>query len=204
MKHIGMIVIGFLLLGALFGVASASVTLAAPVAQRATRTPSPTAVRRVPVTLVARPLPVLVPITATAVVTATPTVTATIRTSPTPRTTSTPRSTPTSTPAAADAPEGIVDFSASASRLRGQIDLRWGYIGAPFDGAFIVERSANGGVWRYVADCTQPYVADATTYRCPDTGLTSGASYAYRACIVDYGSSCASAVAVESNEVKAP
>lgn len=203
MKHIGIIVIGFLLLGALFGAASASITTAAPGTQRATRTPSPTAVRRVPVTLVARPLPILVPITATAVVTASPTVTATLRTSPTPRTTPTTTTTPTAAPAA-DAPKGIVDFSASASRLRGQIDLRWGYIGVPFDGAFIVERSANGGVWRYVADCTQTYVADATTYRCPDTGLTSGASYAYRACIVEYGSSCASAVAVESNEVKAP
>lgn len=210
MKLIGMIGIGLLLIGAFFGVASAGVTAGAQVMQRATSTPSPTAVLRVPVTLVARPLPILVPITVTPVVTVTPSmtvtprVTPTTRTTPTVRTTPTPRSTPTVAPSAADAPDGIVDFSASASRLRGQIDLRWGYVGAPFEGNFIVERSANGGVWRYVASCTQPYAADQDSYRCRDTELTSGASYAYRACILGYGSSCANTASVESNEVKAP
>lgn len=211
MKHIGMVVIGLLLVGALFGVAAASVTSDVPVAQRATSTPSPTAVLRVPVTLVARPLPILIPITATPVVTVTPImtitprVTPTIRTTPTVRTTPTPRNTPTGAPAAADAPDGIVAFSASASRLRGQIELRWGYVGAPFTGNFIVERSTNGGAWRYAASCTQPYIPNEDTYRCRDTGLTSGASYQYRICITDeaYGS-CATAASAETDAIKAP
>jgi len=212
MKLIGMIGIGLLLIGAFFGVASASVTAIAPPAQRATRTPSPTAVLRVPVTLVARPLPVILPITTTPLITSTPSITLaqaltlTVRVTPTLRTTPTPvvRSTPTVAPAAADASTGIVDFSALPSRLRGQIDLSWGYVGAPFAGEFVIERSANGGVWRYVVDCTQPYAADADLYRCRDTGLTSGATYAYRACILDYGYSCAGADVVESGAVKAP
>ena len=212
MKFIGMIGIGLLLIGAFFGVAAASVTVAAPPAQRATSTPSPTAVLRVPVTLVARPLPVILPVTTTPSITATPAITLvqaltlTVRVTPTVRTTPTPavRGTPTVAPAAADEPTGIIDFNALASRLRGQIDLSWGYVGAPFAGEFVIERSANGGVWRYVADCTQPYAAEAKLYRCRDTGLTSGATYAYRACVLDYGYSCAAVAVVESGAVKAP
>jgi hypothetical protein len=132
--------------------------------------------------------------------------TLTVRVTPTVRTTPTPavRGTPTVAPAAADEPTGIIDFNALASRLRGQIDLSWGYVGAPFAGEFVIERSANGGVWRYVADCTQPYAAEAKLYRCRDTGLTSGATYAYRACVLDYGYSCAAVAVVESGAVKAP
>lgn len=209
MKHIRVIATGLFMAGALFGVITAHArTEAPPAQQRATSTPSPTAVLRTPATLVARPLPELIPITATptSALTLTQTSTLTLRTTPAVRITPTPavRSTPTVAPAAADEPAGIIGFSALASRLRGQIDLRWGYVGAPFDGAFIVERSANGGVWRYVADCTQSYAADAESYRCRDTDLTSGATYAYRACIVDYGASCADAAVVESGEVKAP
>jgi len=227
-KHLLTIVIGVLLAGALFGVTAAHTRTESPMAQRATSTPSPaaspTALQRIPVTRVAQPLPVLIPVTVTATISATPsltttltttpTLTETVRVTPTPRPTlrgtptpdNTPtlRDTPTASAADADALAGITTLSALASRLRGQIDLRWRYAGEPFDGSFVIERSANGGVWRYVADCTQPYAPDAYTYHCRDTELTSGSTYAYRGCIVGYGASCADAAVVESDPVKAP
>jgi hypothetical protein len=227
-KHLLTLVIGLLLAGALFGAAAAHARTESRMAQRATSTPSPaaspTATRRLPVTLAARPLPVLIPVTTTATISATPpftttpALTETVRATPTPRSTlrgtptpdntPAPRATPTDSVAAADAPADatadMTGFSALASRLRGQIDLRWRYAGEPFDGSFVIERSANGGVWRYVADCTQPYAPDAYTYRCRDTELTSGSTYAYRGCIVGYGASCADAAVVESDPVKAP
>ncbi|HHY53885.1 MAG TPA: hypothetical protein GYA08_00480 [Chloroflexi bacterium] len=210
MKHIGMIVLGVFLVGALFGVASANGAADMTVMQRAASTPSPTPALRA--TLAVRPLPILTPITTTLVitgapgVTTTPMVTATqiltlpVRATPTPVT----RATPTVAPSAADAPDGIVNFVASAARLRGQIELRWEYIGAPFVGDFTVERSADGGAWRYVANCTQPYVANQSVYRCRDTGLTSGAAYQYRICITDAGYSCADAVVAETDAIKSP
>jgi hypothetical protein len=212
MKHLLMIATGLLLSAALWGVTATAPALSAQ--QRATSTP--TAMPRIPVTLVARPLPAVVPITATPALTLTQIVTLPVRATPTPTPRRTPvaRGTPTRTPtgAPAVAPSaedgganaGILDFTAQASRLRGQIDLRWRDAGVPFDGAFIVERSANGGVWRYVAGCTQPYTPNATSYRCADSGLTSGATYLYRACIVTYGASCAAVAAVLSEPVRAP
>lgn len=229
MKQLWMIVAGLLLSGALWGVTAATAP-ALSAQQRATSTP--TAMPRLPVTLVARPLPAVLPITATPALTISQIITLPVRATPTPTPRRTPvsRSTPTRTPTATqavapaatptrtptatqavapsaadgDPSTAITDFTAQASRLRGQIDLRWGYAGAPFDGVFIVERSANGGVWRYVEGCTQPYTPNATSYRCPDSGLTSGATYLYRACVVDYGASCAALSAALSEPVRAP
>lgn len=213
-----MIVIGLLLVGVLFGAAAANSATDAPLLQRTTSTPSPTPVLRA--TLVVRPLPILAPITTTIVISATPGVTTTsaltatqsltlpVRVTPTPavRTTPTPavRTTPTVIPSAADTTDEIINFIASATRLRGQIELRWEYVGAPFAGKFTVERSANGGAWRYVASCTQPYVTGETIYRCRDTGLTSGATYQYRICITDASYSCADAVVAETDAIKSP
>lgn len=210
MKQIGMILIGLLLVVMLFGVAAASVATDAPLAQRATSTPSPTAVLRT--TPGVRPLPILAPVTATVTVSGTPALTVTpsltatqslalpVRATPTP----VQRATPTVAPSGADAPAGIVNFSASAARLRGQIELRWEYVGEAFEGVFTVERSANGGAWRYVASCTQPYAADESAYRCRDSGLTSGAAYQYRICITASSYSCADAVIAETDTVRSP
>ncbi|HAJ37293.1 MAG TPA: hypothetical protein DCL15_16615 [Chloroflexi bacterium] len=209
-KHIGMIGLGLWLVLMLFGVTIANVASGAPLAQRATSTPSPTAALRI--TPGVRQLPILAPVTATVAVSATPTVTAVSSLTATPgltlpvRTTPTPvlRTTPTVVPPAADAPDGIVNFTAIAARLRGQIELRWEYVGAPFVGVFTVERSANGGAWRYVANCTQPYAADESIYRCRDVGLTSGAAYQYRVCITESGYSCAGAVIGETDPIRSP
>jgi len=213
---------------AALGVLPARRVNAAPGAQRATSTPTvaritatatPTATLSVARILLVTPLAplttttvlttagltttVLMPVqivTATTFLsgtaTVTPTVTATPRTTPRPTT----RATATPTPS----PSGIVDFRAVASRLRGRVDLSWGYDGRAFDGSFLVERSTNGSVWRFVKDCIQPYDADATTYKCSDVDLTSGTAYSYRACIVDYGTACASTDATEPVTVKAP
>lgn len=227
MRNVGIVLIGVLLLAALVGVlggASVQTASAAPAAQRATSTPTParvtptatpTATLSVARILVVTPL---APLTMTTVLTTTgltttvllpvqivtastvltgiagvpPTVTATPR--PTIRVTATP------TPS----PSGIVDFRAAASRLRGRVDLSWGYEGDAFDGSFLVERSTNGSVWRFVKDCSQPYDADVATYKCSDVDLTSGTAYSYRACIVDYGTACASTDATEPVTVKAP
>jgi hypothetical protein len=166
-------------------------------------------------------LPILAPVTPTVTVSVTPVLTGTpaltvtrslslpVRATPTPVRRATPTvtsiGTPTVTPSAADAPDGIVTFSASATRLRGQIELRWEYVGAPFVGVFTVERSTNGGAWRYVASCTQPYINDGSTfYRCRDTDLTSGAAYQYRICITESSYSCADVVVAETDAVRAP
>lgn len=217
-KHIGMIGLGVWLVLMLFGVAMANVAPDAPLAQRATSTPSPTTVLQI--TPGTRQLPILAPVTPTVTASVTPTVTAAplltatqsltlpVRTTPTPaqRATPTPvlRTTPTVAPSAADAPDGIVNFTAIAARLRGQIELRWEYVGAPFVGVFTVERSANGGAWRYVANCTQPYAVDESAYRCRDVGLTSGAAYQYRVCITESGYSCADAVIGETDPIRSP
>ena len=231
MRNVGMMLIGVLLLAALVGALgglSVPTASAEPLTQRATSTPTPvritptatpTATLSVARILVVTPLApltmttvltttgltttVLLPVqivTASTILTGTasvtPTVTATPRATPRPTT----RVTATPTPA----PSGIVDFRAVASRLRGRVDLSWGYKGDTFDGSFLVERSTNGSVWRFVKDCVQPFDADAATYKCSDVDLTSGTAYSYRACIVVYGTACASTDATEPVTVKAP
>lgn len=229
MRKVGIVMIGVFLLAAMvaaIGGAPAQRVNAAPSAQRATSTPTaaritatatPTATLSVARLLLVTPL---APLTTTTVLTTagltttvlmpvqivtastylsgtasvTPTVTATPR--PTTRATATPTPTP--------APTGIVDFRAVASRLRGRVDLSWGYKGDTFDGSFLVERSTNGSVWRFVKDCIQPYAADAATYKCSDVDLTSGTAYSYRACVVNYGTACASTDATDPVTVKAP
>lgn len=233
MRNLGIVMIGVFLLAAMvvaLGGFHAQTVSAAPGAQRATSTP--TAARITPTATptttlsVARILLItpLAPLTTTTVLTTagltttvlmpvqivtattflsgtasiTPTVTATPRTTPRPST----RATPTPTPSTM--PSGIVDFRAVASRLRGRVDVSWGYKGDAFDGSFLVERSTNGSVWRFVKDCSQPYDADAATYKCSDVDLTSGTAYSYRACVVDYGTACTSTDATEAVTVKAP
>ena len=229
MRNVGIVLIGVLRLAALVGALggpSVQTASAAPAAQRATSTPTParvtptatpTATLSAARILLVTPL---APLTMTTVLTTTgltttvlmpvqivtastyltgtesvtPTVTATPR--PTTRATATPTPTPT--------PSGIIDFRAVASRLRGRVDLSWGYKGDAFAGSFLVERSTNGSVWRFVKDCIQPYDADAATYKCSDVDLTSGTAYSYRACIVNYGTACASTDATEPVTVKAP
>jgi hypothetical protein len=223
MKRIVMIGMGLMLLALVAGAARAASDAAPPALQRAT--PTPTAVLRIPVTLAVLPLPAPVLITPTVAITATPALlatpvsigtparivtpfsTPTRRTAPTP--TPAQRSSPTSTltltpTAVADTSGGIVDFRASTSRVRGQVQLSWRYVGDPFDGDFVVERSANGGAWRYVADCSQPYDPDAGIYRCRDEGLTSGSAYEYRVCVGEAVYSCSGAPFAETDAIKAP
>lgn len=145
-------------------------------------------------------------------ITRTQTVTATTRSTPASTPTPVRRSTPTPAASSADvggtavpsAASGIVDFSATTSRLRGQIQLSWRYIGAAFSGNFIVERSANGGAWRYAPDCALAYDPVQELYRCRDTGLPSGSTFVYRICIADRSTSCSGADIVEAPAVKAP
>ncbi len=233
MRKVGIVMIGVFLLAAMvvaLGVLPAQRANAAPGAQRATSTPTaaritatatPTATLSVARLLLVTPLAplttttvlttagltttVLMPVqivTATTFLSGTATVTPTV--TATPRTTPRPTTRATATPTPSPAPSGIVDFRAVASRLRGRVDLGWGYQGAAFDGSFLVERSTNGSVWRFVKDCIQPYAADATSYKCSDVDLTSGTAYSYRACVVDYGTACASTDATEPVTVKAP
>jgi hypothetical protein len=231
MKRIVMIGMGLMLLALVAGAARAASDAAPPALQRATptppalqrATPTPTAVLRIPVTLAVLPLPAPVLITPTVAITATPALlatpvsigtparivtpfsTPTRRTAPTP--TPAQRSSPTSTltpTAVADTSGGIVDFRASTSRVRGQVQLSWRYAGDPFDGDFVVERSANGGAWRHVADCSQPYDPDAGIYRCRDEGLTSGSAYEYRVCVGEAVYSCSGAPFAETDAIKAP
>ncbi len=233
MRKVRIVMIGAFFLAALVGALGGNFVQtvnAAPSIQRATSTPTAARITATatptltPTLSVARILLVtpLAPLTTTTVLTTagltttvlmpvqivtattlltgtasvTPTVTATLR--PTPRPTTRATATPTPTPA------GIVDFRAVASRLRGRVDLSWGYEGAAFDGSFLVERSTNGSVWRFVRDCIQPYDAAAKVYKCSDTDLTSGTAYSYRACVVTYGTACASTDVTESVTVKAP
>lgn len=98
----------------------------------------------------------------------------------------------------------IEDFRATPARKRGRIDLNWQYSGRPFTGAFVVERSTNGSSWRSVAACNLPSDENSSEYGCTDTGLRSGAAYAYRACIVARGTACTAAIATRTVSVKAP
>jgi hypothetical protein len=227
MKRMPVLLIGLLLLALLAGTVPAAAEVTQPLAQRVTATATPAL--RIPVTLVVLPLPatieaapttglVVTPLVATPIVTGTlmfrvtPVITATtsaVRATPTPtarvRITSTPTSTTAAVPAAADSETGIVDFRATTSRVRGQIQLSWRYLGDNVDGGgFVVERSTNGGAWRFVADCALPFDGDIDLYRCRDTGLYSGSSYAYRICIAQEVPACAGAVVVETEPVKAP
>ena len=107
-------------------------------------------------------------------------------------------------PAEVQAPGSIVDFRAVPARLRGRIDVSWKYTGRSFAGAFVVERSTNGGAWRSVAACVIAHNAQKSTYTCTDTYLTSGTTYAYRACITAKGASCSSSASTKPVNVKAP
>ena len=222
MKRMPMLLIGLLLLALLVGTAQAAAEVTQPLAQRVTATPTPAL--RIPVTLVVLPLPATLEaaptsmfaatplLTGTLTIRATPSVTATtsaVRATPTPtaraRITSTPTPTTAAVPVAADSETGIVDFRATTSRVRGQIQLAWRYLGDDLDGGqFVVERSANGGAWRFVADCALPFDSSTEVYRCRDTGLYSGSSYAYRICVAPEVLSCAGAPVVESDPIKAP
>lgn len=227
MKRITHLIIGLALVALAAGAARAALDGAQPIAQRATATPTPAP--RIPVALTVLPLPVTIPvtivvaptsaITLTPVLTGTPTIratpsvattTPTLRSAPAQRATPTITSTgtPTATVAPAtsnDAVTGIVDFRATTARVRGQIQLSWRYIGDDLDdGGFVVERSVNGGAWRYVPDCALPFDDDAELYRCRDAGLHSGSSYAYRICIAQDIPSCAGASVVETEPIKAP
>jgi hypothetical protein len=229
MKRITYLIIGLALVVLAAGAARAALDVAQPIAQRATATPTPAP--RIPVALTVLPLPVTVVIAPTSAVTVTPSLTATLTIrvtpavatatptlrgtpllratpTPTPRVRTTPALTPTITVAPAtvdDAVDGIVDFRATISRMRGQIQLSWRYLGDDLDdGRFVVERSANGGAWRFVPDCALPFDDDTELYRCRDTGLYSGSSYAYRICVAQDVPSCAGASVVETEPIKAP
>lgn len=82
------------------------------------------------------------------------------------------------------------EFKAAASKTRGTIDISWRYLGKPFRGFFIVERSTNNQDWNtVVSGCrmTAPTTTSATTpveYSCADTNLTSNSLYYYRACTI--------------------
>ncbi len=98
----------------------------------------------------------------------------------------------------------IEDFRAMPARKRGRIELNWQYNGRSFSGAFVVERSTNGSSWRSVAACNIGYDESMTDYSCTDSGLRSGTTYAYRACIVARGTACTAATATRTVSVKAP
>lgn len=99
----------------------------------------------------------------------------------------------------------ITYFKATSSRVRGRIDLSWSYTGKSFTGYFVVERSSNGSAWRSVSACTLRYSTTAKgSYSCSDTGLASGTTYSYRACIVAKGTACSSGSATKAVSVKAP
>lgn len=98
----------------------------------------------------------------------------------------------------------ISEFRATPARLRGRVELSWKYAGKPFAGSFVVERSTNGGAWRAVSACVQPFNEGSASYGCADSGLTSGTRYAYRACITARGATCTKGSATKSVAVKAP
>ncbi|MFN3978917.1 MAG: hypothetical protein ACK4SA_00870 [Caldilinea sp.] len=229
MKRVTYLIIGLALVVLAAGAAHAALDGAQPIAQRATATPTP--VLRIPLALTVLPLPVTIVVAPTSAITVTPsltgtptirvtpsvaTATPTLRGAPTRRATPTPtprvRTTPTPTPTITIAPTtadddatGIVDFRATTARVRGQIQLSWRYLGDDLDnGGFVVERSVNGGVWRFVPDCALPFDDDTELYRCRDAGLYSGSSYAYRICVAQDVPSCAGASVVETESIKAP
>ena len=218
MRTIGSVLLALVLLAVLFGGlagTSARMANAAPMTQQGTSTP---ASARAPLTAtpsaalsVARnlrvtpsPLTTTTVLTATVltttalmpvqIVTASTFLTSTLITIPAGG--AMPRATPSLTS------NGIIEFRAAPARLRGRVDLSWGYQGDAFDGIFLVERSTNGGVWRFVKECIQPYDEEVTAYTCSDTDLTSGTAYTYRACLVDSGTVCASTNATEPVTVK--
>lgn len=98
----------------------------------------------------------------------------------------------------------ITNFRAMASRTRGRIDLSWNYTGRSFSGYFVVERSSYGSSWRSVSACALNYTAGKAAYSCADTGLTSGTSYTYRACIASKGLACSASSATRPVTVRAP
>ena len=102
-----------------------------------------------------------------------------------------------------DAPSNSLpcEFKATPSRTRGQVDLSWSYAGSG-SGSFLVERSTNGSSWRVLSACTQS--VSQSTFKCSDTGLSSGATVLYRACVVSSGSVCGTTSRTPSLSVKAP
>jgi hypothetical protein len=98
----------------------------------------------------------------------------------------------------------ITNFRAMASRTRGRIDLSWNYTGRSFSGQFVVERSSYGSSWRSVSACALKSTTGKTAYSCADTGLTSGTSYTYRACIASKGLACSASSATRPVTVRAP
>jgi len=84
------------------------------------------------------------------------------------------------------------ELKAAVSKTSGKVYLSWRYIGKSFKGFFLVERSTNGKDWnKVVSGCKKasPTTASTTTpidFSCSDTGLTSGSTYYYRACVVTY------------------
>jgi hypothetical protein len=104
----------------------------------------------------------------------------------------------------AQATSGISEFRATPARLRGRVELSWKYAGKPFSGAFVVERSTNGGAWRAVSACVQPFSEGGESYGCADTGLASGTRYTYRACIASRGTTCTKSNATKAVALKAP
>ena len=189
MRRIAVVGAGVLLLVGLWvvaqslGAATVAATQAAPARQR-----TPLAM-----TLVVRPLP----LTATL---------ATIDRVPAVLATQTPRpiATRRATPAPAVALEQPDAFAAVPARRRGQVDLSWLYSGPTQAAFFVVERSADGGIWRPVDSCRTPVTAESARYRCTDTELASGSTYTYHLCIVGRELSCADAPTLAAEPVKAP
>lgn len=76
------------------------------------------------------------------------------------------------------------EFRAAIPRDRtsGKVVLSWRYTGMSFRDKFLVERSTNGRQWGVVRSCTKEFSSQSDDYVCADNGLTSGATYYYRAC----------------------
>ncbi len=93
-------------------------------------------------------------------------------------------------------------FTATAAKTQGQVDLAWRYTGSSFRGTFVVERSTNGRSWSAVrGDCTD-VAPIATAYSCSDTTAKSGSTYLYRACAVISGSRCGTTNVTPAIQVK--
>jgi hypothetical protein len=109
----------------------------------------------------------------------------------------------------------IVDFHATAGRLRGRVELGWSLAtpassGGTVDstgvagGVFIVERSTNGSSWRPVKVCYLANDDESEAYSCTDSRLASGTTYAYRVCLTGKPTTCSNALTTEPVSVKAP
>ena len=200
MRRIAVAGAGFLLLIGLWVVAQSlhpAATQAAPARQRTPLAPT------LAMTLVVRPLPTL-PLTATLT---TAEGSSAVRATQTSRPIATRRATQTpfrAAPTPAAALDLLDAFAAVSARRRGQIDLSWLYSGPTQAAFFVVERSADGGIWRPVDSCHTPVTADSSRYRCTDTELASGSTYLYHLCIVGRELSCADAPTVAAEPVKAP